>query len=376
MTRRRTPPWWPEGEPWPPEGPGAGSWRYGRHGGRRPAGPPLGCLFVLFGLFAAGTVIVAIWAAAAIVGVVHAPPIVVAAGIVALVVVILGAGASFRAFRRISQPLDDLIDAAEKVEAGDYSVRVSVTGTRDMRSLARTFNQMAERLEANDARRRAFLADVAHELRTPLTIIAGQLEAMADGVYAADRERLAALLAQTSSMTRLVEDIRTISLAEVGGLELRLVAADVMPLLDEVVMAHEEAARLGGVRLGAEPASQAIVARFDLAAMRRVLANVVSNAIRHTPPGGQVVLEAEDVSGDGRISIIVRDTGAGIPAELVPRVFDRFVKGNSSTGSGLGLAIARDLVDAMGGSIDLASREGSGTTVTIRLPAGTSRDAG
>ena len=331
---------------------------------------------MLFGLFAAGTVIVAIWAAAAIVGVVHAPPIVVAAGIVALVVVVLGAGASFRAFRRISQPLDDLIDAAEKVEAGDYSVRVSVTGTRDMRSLARTFNQMAERLEANDARRRAFLADVAHELRTPLTIIAGQLEAMADGVYAADRERLAALLAQTSSMTRLVEDIRTISLAEVGGLELRLVVADVMPLLDEVVMAHEEAARLSGVRLGAEPASQAIVARFDLAAMRRVLANVVSNAIRHTPPGGQVVLAAQDVSGDGRISIIVRDSGTGIPAELVPRVFDRFVKGDSSTGSGLGLAIARDLVDAMGGSIDLASREGSGTTVTIRLPAGSARDAG
>ena len=330
---------------------------------------------MLFGLFAAGTVIVAIWAAAAIVGVVHAPPIVVAAGIVALVVVVLGAGASFRAFRRISQPLDDLIDAAEKVEAGDYSVRVSVTGTRDMRSLARTFNQMAERLEANDARRRAFLADVAHELRTPLTIIAGQLEAMADGVYAADRERLAALLAQTSSMTRLVEDIRTISLAEVGGLELRLVVADVMPLLDEVVMAHEEAARLSGVRLGAEPASQAIVARFDLAAMRRVLANVVSNAIRHTPPGGQVVLAAQDDSGDGRISITVRDTGTGIPAELVPRVFDRFVKGDSSTGSGLGLAIARDLVDAMGGSIDLASREGSGTTVTIRLPAGSARDA-
>jgi two-component system sensor histidine kinase BaeS len=199
---------------------------------------------------------------------------------------------------------------------------------------------------------------------------------MADGIYTADRERLAALLAQTSSMTRLVENIRTISLAEVGGLELRLVAADVMPLLDEVVMAHEEAARLTGVRLGAEPASQAIVARFDPAAMRRVLANVVSNAIRHTPPGGQVVLEAEDVSGDGRISIIVRDTGAGIPAELVPRVFDRFVKGDSSTGSGLGLAIARDLLDAMGGSIDLTSREGSGTTVTIRLPAGTSRDTG
>jgi signal transduction histidine kinase len=370
LTRRRTPPWWPADEPWPPDGQGAKSWRYGRHGARRTAGPPLGCLFILFGLFAAGTVIVAIWAAAAIIGVVHAPPIVVAAGIFALVLVVAGAGASFRAFRRISQPLDDLIYAAERVEAGDYSVRVSVTGTRDMRSLARTFNQMAARLEASDVRRRAFLADVAHELRTPLTILAGQLEAMADGIYPADRDRLTALLGQTASMTRLVEDLRTISLAEVGALDLRLVVADVLPLLDEVVMAHQEAARVTGVNLRAEPPSQAIVARFDVAATRRVLANVVSNAIRHTPPGGQVVLAARAASGDDRTSITVHDTGSGIPAELVPRVFDRFVKGESSTGSGLGLAIARDLVEAMGGSIDLTSAEGAGTTATIRLPAG------
>jgi signal transduction histidine kinase len=326
---------------------------------------------VLFGLFAAGTVIVAIWAAAAIIGLVHAPPIVVAAGIVALAVVVLGASASFRAFRRISQPLDDLIDAAERVEAGDYSVRVSVTGTRDMRSLARTFNQMAARLEASDARRRAFLADVAHELRTPLTILAGQLEAMADGIYPADRDRLSALLAQTSSMTRLVEDLRTISLAEVGALDLHPEASNVMTLLDEVVTAHAETARVAGVRLQVEaPPERALIARIDVAATRRVLANIVSNAVRHTPPGGEVALAARDGAANGRVAVTVRDTGTGIPAELVPRVFDRFVKGESSPGTGLGLAIARDLVEAMGGTIELTSAEGSGTTVTIRLPAG------
>jgi signal transduction histidine kinase len=332
----------------------------------------LGCLFVLFGLFAAGTIIVAIWAVAAIVGAVEAPPIVVAAGLVALIVVVLGAGASYRAFRRVSQPLDDLIEAAARVEAGDYSVRVAVTGTGDMRSLARTFNQMAARLEASDARRRAFLADVAHELRTPLTVLAGQLEAMADGIYPADRERLATLLTQTGSMTRLVEDLRTITLAEVGALELRLEVAAVGPLLEEVAIAYDQAARSAGVHLWAEPATpvRQLQARFDVAAMRRVLANVVSNAIRHTPAGGEVALSAHAGPRGDRVSVTVRDTGAGIPPELLPRVFDRFVKGEASTGSGLGLAIARDLVEAMGGTIDLTSAVGSETTVTIRLPTG------
>jgi signal transduction histidine kinase len=322
---------------------------------------------VLFGLFAAGTIVVAIWAAAAIVGAVEAPPIVVAAGLVALVVVLIGAAGSFRAFRRISQPLDALIAAAGRVEAGDYSARVPVEGTGEMRSLARSFNQMAARLETGDARRRAFLADVAHELRTPLTILQGQLEAIADGIYPADPERMSALLAQTTSMARLVEDLRTISLAEVGGLELRLVVGDIRPLLEEVVLAQQESARIGGLRLFVEPAAGSAMARLDVSALRRVLANVVSNAIRHTPPAGSVGLAARPTAG-GRVSISVRDTGSGISSELVPRVFDRFVKGEASAGSGLGLAIARELVDAMGGSIDLSSREGAGTTVTIDLP--------
>jgi signal transduction histidine kinase len=278
--------------------------------------------------------------------------------------------ASYRAFRRVSEPLEALIDAAGRVEAGDYSVRVAETGTGEMRSLARAFDQMAARLEAGDARRRAFLAEVAHELRTPLTVLQGQLEAIADGVYPADPERLAALLAQTASMTRLVDDLRTISLAEVGGLELRLVVDDVRPLLDEAVMAQQEAARLAGVHLRVEPAQGPLSARLDPAAARRVLANVVANAVRNTPAGGDVVLAGRAAPGDATITIVVRDTGSGIPPDLLPRVFDRFVKDGSSTGSGLGLAIARDLVEAMGGTIDLISSEGVGTTVTIALPAG------
>jgi two-component system sensor histidine kinase BaeS len=229
---------------------------------------------------------------------------------------------------------------------------------------------MASRLEAGDARRRAFLADVAHELRTPLTVLQGHLEAMADGVYPADRDRLTTLLAQTRSMARLVDDLRTISLAEAGALDLHPVVADVVPLLDEVVMAHDQGARAAGVRLHVEPALGSSVARIDVAATRRVLSNIVANALRHTPSGGDVALSAREEGSDRRVAIFVRDTGTGVPPDLVPRVFERFAKGEGSDGTGLGLAIARDLVEAMGGSIDLASRDGAGTTVTIRLPDG------
>jgi two-component system, OmpR family, sensor histidine kinase BaeS len=329
---------------------------------------------VLFGLFVAGTIIVGLWAAAALVGAVHAPPIVIAGGIVALVVIAVGATASIRAFRRVSQPLDTLIDAAGRVESGDYGARVPEAGTSEMRSLTRAFNQMASRLEAGDARRRAFLAEVAHELRTPLTVLQGNLEAMADGVYPADRDRLATLLAQTRSMARLVDDIRTISLAEAGALDLRPVVADVVPLLDEGVMAYQ-GARAAGVRLHVEPARGSSVARIDVAATRRILSNIVANALRHTPSGGDVALSARAEVQDRRVAIVVSDTGSGVPSDLVPRVFERFARGEGSDGTGLGLAIARDLVEAMGGSIELASRDGAGTTVTIRLPDGSYADA-
>ena len=330
---------------------------------------------MLFGLFAAGAVVVGLWSAAAVVGVVDAPPIVIAGGIVALIAIVMGASAAGRASRRISQPLDTLIEAAGQVENGDYSVRVPVEGTGDMRSLARAFNQMTSRMEAGDAQRRAFLADVAHELRTPLTVLQGQLEAMADGIYPADRDRLLALLGQSRSMARLVEDLRTISLAEVGALELHPADTEIRPLLDEVVMAHDQAARANGVRLFVEPSGRPSRVRIDASATRRILANVVSNALRHTRPGGSVSIAARDTDADGRVSIIVRDTGTGIPAELVPRVFERFAKSETSDGSGLGLAIARDLAEAMGGSIDLSSVEGAGTTVTIRLPAASDTNA-
>ena len=309
----------------------------------------------------------AIWAAAAIVGIVEAPPIVVAAGILAFIVVVLGGFAVGGALRRMTQPLDALVEASGRIEAGDYTVRVPVAGGGEMHSLTRAFNQMSTQLQASDERRRAFLADVTHELRTPLTVIQGQLEAIEDGVYEPDPERIAALLANARHMAALIDDLHTISLAEVGALELHMVPTDLDALVDEVVSGYAPAAELAGVRLSSEPAPSAVTVALDPAATQRVLANLVSNALRHTPPDGRVTLTAgHDAGGIGTID--VADTGAGMDPALAARAFERFEKGPGSDGSGLGLAIARDLVEAQRGSIELASTAGLGTHVRVSFP--------
>jgi two-component system sensor histidine kinase BaeS len=321
----------------------------------------------VFGLFAAWTVVVGIWAVSAIVGIVEAPAAVLVAGIIALIVVAIGTVVVGRAGRRMTEPLDELVEASRRIEAGDYTVRVTPTGTGGMRSLTRAFNQMSERLEASDVRRRAFLAEVTHELRTPLTVLQGQLEGMEDGVYELDREHISAMLVQTRQMTRLVADLHTISLAEAGALRLDLSPTDLGDIVDEVATAHAQAARAAGIDLVVDPDDVGVIADVDAAAMRRVLGNLMANALRHSSPGDTITLTVRSTS-TGEAVVEVSDTGEGMEADLASRAFDRFVKGPDSDGSGLGLAIARDLVVAQGGAIGLRSVVGEGTTVTITIP--------
>jgi len=318
---------------------------------------------LLLGLFAAGAMVVAIWAAAAIVGVVEAPPIVVAAGIVAFVVVLVGAVAVGRALRHMAQPLDALIEASGRIEAGDYTTRVPVTGAGEMRSMTRAFNQMSAQLQTSEEQRRAFLAHDHGQLRTPLTVIVGQLEAIGDGIYEADPERMAALLAQARQMSGLIEDLHTISLAEVGALQLDLAAFDLNTLADEIVAGFAPAAELQGVALHARLADSPVIVSLDTAAAQRVLANLVSNALRHTPPGGSVTLIVRGTVSGGTVEVV--DTGTGMDAASTARAFERFEKGVDSDGSGLGLAIAQDLMVAQAGTIELVSSVGQGTAVSV-----------
>lgn len=308
----------------------------------------------------------AFWALAAIVGVVEAPGVVVGAGIIAFGLVVGGGLMAARALRNMTRPLDDLIEASTRIEAGDYGVQVPVGGGGGVRSLTRAFNQMSTQLQVADERRRVFLADVTHELRTPLTVIQGQLEAIEQGIYEADPEHIASLLSQARLMSGLVEDLHTIARAEVGALALDITPTDLNDIAEQVVASLAPTGGRGGVELRLQRSPNALVAMLDVAATRRVLANIVGNAITHATGASTIVVSVDGDAAAGRID--VSDDGPGMPPELVTHAFERFTKGDASRGSGLGLAIARDLVVAQGGTVELSSTVGVGTRISISVP--------
>ena len=328
----------------------------------------IGCAVGSVLLFMVGTLTALIWLVLSALGVVGSAPF---ARVVSGVGLLLGASAviaAVTALRRLAAPAERLVEAARRVEAGDYSARVPVRGPGELRSLARAFNAMSSRLEADEVRRRSVLADVAHELRTPLTIIRGQAEGVADGVYPATPERMAPILAATQTLEVLVDDLRTLALAEAGSLRLEREPVDVAVLVNETLDAFRSAAAAAGVTLLADVVPGTAPVDADAARLRGVLGNLLANALRHTSAGGTV--HVGGAPGDaGMVRLVVRDDGEGIPPELLPRVFDRFVKGQSSTGSGLGLSIVRDVVEAHGGTVSAESAAEGGTAIAITLPA-------
>ncbi len=369
---RRRPPWWPEAEPWPPVGAdgrpawsGHGPWR--RRWARR-----LGCLFALLAFLALVGLGAVAWAVLDLLGGAgHAPHPLLFLGLgIAIVAIAMFA----RRFRRLAEPLDELVGAARRVERGDYSARVAEPrGDVEMRQLVHAFNTMAARLEADAAGRRRLMADVSHELRTPLAVIRGDLEAMVDGIHPVDEEHLARVIDETAILERLVDDLRTLSLADAGALALHREPTDVDILVNEAVASLRPLAERSGVALASTAPDDLPLVDLDPVRIREVLANLVSNALAHTPAGGSVTVAAR-VEG-GSIRVDVRDSGEGIDPDLLTRVFDRFARGASSRGSGLGLAIAKDLVAAHGGTISVESRPGAGSVFTVRLPLPEERGA-
>jgi signal transduction histidine kinase len=301
----------------------------------------------------------------------HPVRIVAVAALIVALVITVGIG---RAFRRFATPVGDLVEAAGRIEHGDYGARVPERGPREVRSLARAFNAMSTRLEATDRERRTFLADVSHELRTPLSVIRGQVEAIDEGVYPADAEHLAPIADAIRTLEQLVEDLRTLALAEAGALTLAREPVDLVELANESIATFRAAADTAGVTLRVDASGEVPAVSADPARIRGVLGNLIGNAVRHTPRGGDVTILVAGAPGgsanDGPklVETAVIDTGSGIAPELLPRVFDRFVKDPGSVGSGLGLAIARDIVTAHGGTIVAESTVGSGTTIRFRLP--------
>ena len=285
----------------------------------------------------------------------------------------LAAVVARRAFRHVANPLADVMTAAEAVANGDLSARVPEYGPGEFGRLAASFNRMVVELERADLQRRNLTADVAHELRTPLHIIQGNLEGILDQVYEPTPEHVAATLDETRMLVRLVDDLRTLSLAETGQLPLVWEVVDVSELLADVCTSFSGQAEAAGIDLilRIDDAGPAMIGG-DVGRLDQVLGNLVSNALRYTPDGGAIALQAETMQEGVRIS--VSDTWAGISADDLPFIFDRFWKGDPArtreggVGSGLGLAIARQLVQAHGGRIDIGSEPGQGTTFTIELP--------
>lgn len=287
---------------------------------------------------------------------------------------LLAFGLAVWAFSGIARPLADVVTAAEAVAEGDLSVRVSATGHGDFDRLALVFNHMVEELEVADRQRRNLTADVAHELRTPLQIIQGNLEGVLDDVYEPTDEHISATLEETQLLARLVDDLRTLSLAESGELALVWEPVDVAELLADVRTSFSGQAEAAGIELAVtvDGDGDALAISADVGRLTQVLSNLVANALRHTPSGGKITLAGRPM--DGGVRILVSDTGEGIPPEDLPAVFDRFWKADKSrshasgAGSGLGLAIVRQLVLAHGGRIRVESQVGEGATFIIDLP--------
>ncbi len=262
--------------------------------------------------------------------------------------------------RGFGNPLKQVMDAADRVADGDYAVRVNESGPPPIRALIRSFNTMTSRLHDADRVRRDLMADVAHELRTPLTVLQGRIEGVIDGVYAPDATQLQQLLDETNVLSRLVEDLRTLALSEAGALPLQRESTNIVDLV-------RDAARSFSGRHASiiAPPPGDVVLDIDPVRIREVITNLIANAIRYTPADGRITITVDD--DKDRVTVTVSDTGAGIAAEQLPRLFDRFYKGVESRGSGLGLAIARGIVTAHGGTIDASSTPGQGTSIRFTL---------
>ena len=274
--------------------------------------------------------------------------------------------------RRVQRSIDPVTAAASQIASGEYAARVPDPGLGgEFATLTATFNALADRLEHVETTRRRMLADLAHEMRTPLATIEAHLEAVEDGVRDLDEATLGVIRGSAQRLRRLAEDVGAVSRAEEGDLAInaRTVVAK------EVARAAVEAARPRyedkGVRLDAALETGARV-HVDPDRMGQVLANLLDNALRHTPAGGRVSLRCTD-TGDW-VELAVTDDGEGIEAEHLPHVFDRFYRADgardrSRGGSGIGLSIVRALVDAHGGGVHAASAgPGRGATFTVRLP--------
>ena len=299
------------------------------------------------------------------------------AGIIAVAVALL---LDLLLTRQITRPIRALITGARNISKGDLSYRVKVSSKDEFGELAESFNTMASSLDRNEQSRRQLAADITHELRTPLTIIEGTVDGILDGVFKPDQQHLGSIKEQTALLNRLIADLRDLSLAESGQLKLELTPTDLVELIYRKLSQAEVRAQEKGVQLKTDFTVAVPEVEVDSARIEQVIANLLSNAIRHTPSGGSITISTGTVNSNSshqitspNIIISVADTGEGIAPEHLPYVFERFYRVGSSRarvegGTGLGLAIVKQMVEAHGGKVWVESEMGEGSTFHIALP--------
>jgi signal transduction histidine kinase len=276
--------------------------------------------------------------------------------------------------RGMTSPLREMATAARAMAAGDYGRRVTATSRDEVGELARAFNRMAMELAEADQQRRELIANVSHELRTPIAALQAVLENLVDGVEPPDQHTLATLLRQVERLGRLVEQLLELSRLESGGVPLELAAFEVAPFLEQAAHEARVAAELAGtdVRIAVDVAPPQLHVVADAERVHQVVANLLDNAMRHSPPGGHVVVRARAAAA-GAVDLEVTDEGPGIAPEDAERVFERFFRSDASRsaavgGTGLGLAIARWVVDLHGGSIRAEANAPTGARMVVHLP--------
>jgi signal transduction histidine kinase len=273
--------------------------------------------------------------------------------------------------RTLTRPIRELTQATHAVSEGDLSQQVPVRSNDELGELAKAFNRMSTELSRSINTRKQMTADIAHELRTPLSLILGHAEAVHDGVLAPSNENFEIIREEAARLEHLVNDLRILSLADAGELSISLQIIEPERLVNEAASLYQYQAQKKNISLNVDIAPHLPTIEVDPGRMTQVLTNILDNATRHTPEGGHITLAAKQIGEDVEISI--QDSGPGLPAENLERIFERFYRTDSSRqredgGSGLGLAIAKSIVQAHNGRVSAESEPGSGLKIKVQLP--------